>query len=294
MLNSSGVKEYKGSSGKKLKFQHRPGYFKKDLEMCLPMERLSNLFFELASKERLRILLQVQEKALRLTHLSKKLNLSVQETSRHLSRLSDAMLIKKDVDGCYHLTPYGEQTIQLLPGFKLLSQHREYFTTHTLSCLPHEFISRLGDLVNCTVEDDVMMAFHSLENMIREAQEYIWILSNQILMSTQPLLVEAVKRGVEFRLILPKDMTPPPDYKPAGLNTELFKMRILKKVEIAIAISEKDGGICFPTTDGRIDYQETLGTPLSADEHSHKWFRDLFLYYWMRAKPGKPKDYPPP
>lgn len=257
------------------------------------MERLCSLFFELANKDRLQILLILQERALRLTHMSKRLNLTVQETSRHLSRLSDAMLIEKDVDGFYHLTPFGDHAIKLFPGFKFLSQHREYFTTHTISNLPQEFINRIGDLENCTFENDVMLAFHGLENMIREAQEYIWILSTQILMSSQPLSVEAVKRGVEFRLILPKDMTPPLDYKPSGLKTELVKLRILKKVDVAIAMSEKEGGICFPTTDGRIDYLG-FGTPLSTDERSHKWFKDLFLYYWEQAKPGKPKDYPSP
>lgn len=93
----------------------------------------------------------------------------------------------------------------------MLSQLQAYFATHTLSCLRHEFISRLGDLVKCTLEDDVMRNFYSLENMIQEAQDYIWILSNQILMSSQPLLVEAVKRGVEFRFILPEDIFPPQD-----------------------------------------------------------------------------------
>ena len=257
------------------------------------MERLCNLFFELSNEDRLRILLQFQEKAMRLTHLSEKLDLTVQETSRHLSRLSDAKLIKKDVDGSYHLTPYGEHGIKLLSGFEFLSKHREYFTTHTISCLPHDFISRIGDLVNCTFEDDVMLAFHGLENTIQEAQECVWILSNQILMSTQPLLVKAVKRGVEFRLILPEEMTPPPDYKPTGLKTELIKMRTLKRVDVAIAMSEKEAGICFPTTDGRIDFLG-FGIPQLTNERSHKWFRDLFLYYWERAKPGVPKGYSPP
>lgn len=258
------------------------------------MERLCNLFFELANKDRLQILFILQEKALRLTHMSKRLNLTVQETSRHLSRLSDAMLIKKNAEGFYYLTPYGNHTIKLFPGFKFLSQHREYFTTHTISNLPQEFISRIGDLVNCTFDDDVMVAFHGLENMIREAQEYVWILSTQILMSTQPLLVEAVKRGVEFRLILPEDMTPPPDYRPSGLKTELIKLRILNRIDFSIAMSEKEGGICFPTINGKLIYEGFIGTPPKIDERSHKWFKDLFLYYWEQAKPGYPKDYPPP
>jgi len=253
------------------------------------LERLRNLLFELSSEDRLRILFGLQEKVMRLTHLSKKLGLTVQETSRHLLRLSNAKLIKKEVDGFYRPTPYGEHCMTLLSGFLFLSKQREYFITHTTSHLPHEFVSRIGDLVNCTFEGDIMVAFHGVENIIQKAQEYVWILSDQILMSTRPPLLKAVKRGVEFRLMLPEDMTPPPDFKPTEI-TKLVKMKTLKRVDVGLVTSEKEGVVAFPTTDGSIDY---LGFRLT-DERSHKWCRDLFLYYWEMGEHGMPKGYPSP
>ena len=255
------------------------------------MKRLRNLLFELSSEDRLRILLELEKKPMKLTPLSKKLDLTVQETSRHLSRLSDAKLIKKGVDGFYRPTPYGQHAMKLLSGFEFLSKHREYFTTHTTSRLPNEFVSRIGDLVNCTFTDDVMVAFHSVDNMIQEAQEYVWILSDQILMSTRPFLEEAVKRGVEFRVILPEDLIPPPGFEPNPAIDKVMKMRILKRIDVVIAMSEKEArGVVFPTIDEKMDYF-VFGT---TDERSYKWCRDLFLYYWERAKPGEPKGYPPP
>ena len=254
------------------------------------MKRLCNLLFELSSKDRLKILLELEKKAMRLTSLSKKLNLTVQETSRHLSRLSDAELIKKGGNGFYRSTPYGEHAMKLLPGFQFLSKHREYFITHTTSRLPNEFASRIGDLLNCTFTDDVMVAFHGVETMIQEAQEYVWILSNQILMSTRPFLEEAVKREVEFRVILPEDLIPPPGFEPNPTIDKVMKMRTLKRVDVVIAMSEKKALEVFPTIHGKMDYF-VFGT---TDERSHKWCKGLFLYYWERAKPGKPKGYPPP
>lgn len=254
------------------------------------MERLCNLLFELSSEDRLRILLELEKKAMKLTPLSKKLDLTVQETFRHLSRLSDAKLIKKGADGFYRPTPYGKHAMKLLSGFEFLSKHREYFTTHTISRLPNEFVSRVSDLINCTFMDDVMVAFHRAENMIQEAQEYVWVLSDQILMSALPFLEKAVKRRVEFRVILPEDLIPPPSFKPIPAITKLSESRTLKRVDVAITMSEKEGAVAFPTIDGRMDY---LGFK-STDERSHKWCRDLFLYYWKRAKPGEPKGFPPP
>lgn len=249
------------------------------------------LLFELSSSERINIMLEIQKQRLKLSHISKKLDMTVTETSRHLQRLSEAKLVEKEVEGSYKLTQFGELTLSLLPGFDFISKHRDYFTTHTISHLPHEFMSRIGDLVNCTFEDDVMVAFHGVENMIQEAQEYVWILSNQILISTIPFLEKAIKRGVEFRLILPEDVIPPPSFQPPPVITKVIKRKVLKRVDVAIAMSEKEArGVTFPTTDGRIDYMGFGST----DESSHKWCRDLFLYYWERAKPGKPKGYPPP
>ena len=63
------------------------------------MESLCNLFFELSNEDRLRIFFQLEGKALRMTHLSRELDLTIQETSRHLSRLSEKKLIQKDVEG---------------------------------------------------------------------------------------------------------------------------------------------------------------------------------------------------
>ena len=154
-------------------------------------------------------------------------------------------------------------------------------------------MSKIKQNMFLVMKSPIFTSENRLKNMIQEAQECVWILSNQILMSTQPLIVQAVKRGVEFRLILPEEMTPPHDYKPTGLKTDLVKMRTLKRVDVAIAMSEKEAGICFPTTDGRIDFLG-FGTPPLTDDRSHKWFRDLFLYYWERAKSGVPKGIPPP
>jgi len=252
------------------------------------MERLCKLLFELSSSERMNIMLEIQKQRMKLSHISKKLDMTVTETSRHLQRLSEAKLVEKDVEGSYRLTPFGELTLSLLSGFDFISKHRDYFITHTISRLPPEFVSRIGELINCTFTDDVMVAFHKVEELIQVAQEYVWILSNQILMSTLPFLEEAVKRGVRFRLMLPEDMTPPPGFKPIPA-IPLIERRTLQVVDVVIVISEKQARVAFMTIDEKMDH---IGFG-SMDESSHKWCRDLFLHYWGRAKPGRPKSYPP-
>lgn len=238
------------------------------------------LLFELASNERLKIMLLVEKQELKLSHISKKLGMTITEASRHLQRLSEAKLLEKDVEGLYKLTPFGQLTLSLIPSFDFISKHRDYFAAHTLSRLPYEFVGRMGDLANCAFTDDVMVAFHSVENLIEEAKEYVWILSNQVLMSTLPLLEKAIKRGVMFQLIMPEDLTPPAGFKPLPEIFNLIERRTLPRVDLIIAMSEKQARLSFPTKDDKMDY---LGFG-STDERGHRWCRDLFTHYWGKAK----------
>lgn len=250
---------------------------------------LSSLLFELANEDRLKILQVIQEKPSRLTQISEKLSLTVQETSRHLARLSDAKLIVKNSEGSYNMLPFGQYVLHQLDGLDFLSKKREYFTTHNLS-LPDEFISRIGELKVCTFTEDVMVAFSLAENLIQNAQEYVWIIGNQVLMSTLPFLEAAVKRGVQFRLMLPENLTPPPGFKPLPTMPGLIERRTLPHVEVIMTISEKEGRVGFPSVDGKLDPAAFE----SNDHAAHKWCKDLYSYYWGQAKTGRPTGYPTP
>ena len=259
------------------------------------MEALHEFLFELASGDRLNILLLLEKEPLRLSNLSKKLNSTVQETSRNTSRLTEARLIAKETDGSFRLTAYGEETLNLLEGFSFLSKHREYFLTHTLSTLPKQFSNSLASLCGCELIDDVMVAFSNVESMIQQAEEHVWILSNQILVSTIPKLEEALERGVEFRLILPLGVTPPKDALERMLSPVFFEAikkgkfenRFLEKIDVLICLSEKElGALAFLNIEGKMDYRGFRAT----DEMSFNWARALFSHYW-NASTRRPSEF---
>jgi predicted transcriptional regulator len=165
---------------------------------------------------------------------------------------------------------------------------------HTLSAIPKEFTYSLASLTNCQLVEDVMVAFSNVENMIQKAEEYIWILSNQILVSTLPHLQESLKRGVEFKLILPLKVTPPKDalermHNPIflqALRAGKFENRFLGKVDVLICLSEKEvAALGFLNTEGKMDYTGFHG----ADEFSFKWTKALFSNYWNIATRQEPE-----
>jgi predicted transcriptional regulator len=250
--------------------------------------KVYELLFELANSDRFKIMLLAEKQKLKLSHISKNLDMTVAETSRHLQRLRETKLLEKDNEGLYKLTPFGQLTLSLTPSFDFISKHRDYFEAHTLSHLPYEFIGRIGELANSTFTEDVMIAFHLTENVIEEAKEYIWILSSQVLMSTLPFLEKAIKRGVKFQLILPKDLIPPPGFKPLPVIPNLIDRRILSRVDMVIVMSEKQARLAFLTKAGKMDY---IGFG-STDEHGHKWCKDLFMHYWEQTRHERPSNYP--
>ena len=252
------------------------------------MQDLCNLLFELSNVDRLNIMFELKKTPMKLSHVSKKFGFTVQETSRNISRLYDANLIFKDVNGVFHLTPYGEEALRLLPGFEFLSEHKKYFTTHTLSALPSEFTMGLGAIANCRFISEVTEGLYNFENMIREAKDYVWIIVDQILASALPLYKEAVKRGVECRKIMPRNANIPegilalandPVFEQAA-RVQKLESRYLDKVNVVIFISEKVAAIGFPNLEGKFDYLYFS----SKEDTAHRWVKSLYLYYWNKAK----------
>ena len=257
------------------------------------LEDLCDLFFELSNEDRLRILLQLDREAMNITNLSKKLDLTTQECSRHVSRLGDVGLIQKDIEGLHHVSPYGELILEQLPGLEFISKNRHYFITHTLRHLPPDLLLRLGDLAESTYIDDVMVAFHKVEIIIQEAEEYLWNFNDQYIASTFPMARKAFERGVKGRSIDPKDVQQlhpllldaimPEDRQAIvkARRTGSLEERMLEKIEAFLWMNEKEVMVAFPAVDGRFDY---LGFT-SKDERAHRWCKDLFQYYWERSQP---------
>ena len=109
-------------------------------------DEIVKLLFDISSSDRLTLLFAVRKENLRLTQLAEKISATIQETSRHLGRLTDAKLIEKNSDSSYTVTSYGRLVLILLSSYNFLSKNKDYFLSHDISFLPQEFIERIGEL----------------------------------------------------------------------------------------------------------------------------------------------------
>ncbi len=254
------------------------------------LESYYDVLFELSNEDRHRILLQLDKEAMNVTNLAKILGLSFPETSRHISRLSEVGLAKKDVKGFYHLTPYGSLILRQLLELKFISQHKKYFTNHVLEHIPKDFVKCIGDFTDSVCMDDVMEFLYYIDNIIREAKEFIWLLVDQYPLVALGSIVEAIKRGVKFKIIEGKELVSGPffdlessqelknvdrtRYSPLVIN------KTLETIDIFLILTESKCVVAFPNQEGKFDYRGFV----SSDDESLNWCKKFFNYYWEKAE----------
>ena len=243
----------------------------------LVMGDLSGLLFELSSDERMTILEKIQNEKLKLSHIAKRQDITIPETARHLQRLMDAQLIQKDSEGSYHITSYGELILQQLPGLEFILSNRQYLLEHDVSHLPYQFVSRIGELSHGSLNKDSLACVAYAEFMLKQAEEYSWSLTPQIIVSSLTTIEEKIKAGVQIRALLPEKFVAPPGYNPVyGVE-----QRMLPEIRMRVMVTEKEAMLAFPLLSGQMDYAHLI----SKDLKFREWCKDIYLFYWEKAKP---------
>jgi predicted transcriptional regulator len=253
-----------------------------------------DLMFEISNEDRFSILLRLEEGATNVTGLARELGLTTQETSRHLSRLGDVSLTRKDPEGMFTITSFGGLALRLLNGLKFVSKHEDYFATHHLGNLPEAFVSRMGELMDSTYLDDVMVMVHSTENILREAEDYVLNINMPYIASVFPHIRDAYERGVKGRFIHTEKLKLPPsmmDVREKAFDDEdaikiraagIQEERLIDDVDLILYMNEREVGIlAFPELTGRYDFAGFTST----DERTHRYCRELFEHHWQRAEP---------
>jgi len=258
------------------------------------LETLTDLLFELSNDDRLNILLELEEGPRNLTKIAKDLGLTAQGTSRNVARLAQISMIERNSSGDYVLTSFGENALGLIAGYEFLAQEKDYILSHSTRYLPPQFVSRLGELRRNERVTEILDVVSSTARALRAASEYEWFITPGRLSSPRDIVdaVDALKRGVKIRAIEPphyvpsdKVMSETPreylDFFEQSWRKGDLQHRCLDEVRIRMYMTDREVAIlALPKRDGEVD---VLGYH-SEDPAFHGWCRDLFEYYWMRAR----------
>ncbi len=240
------------------------------------------MLFELSSNRRANMLFEIEKGRLKMQQIAKALDMTVTETFRHLQRLTEAKLVEKKVDGTYAITSLGSLATGFLSGFNFILKNSDYFLEHDVSCIPYEFVNRLGELSNAEFCTEAMSGFNRVRRMVFEAQQYIWSIAEQVDTSHVQPTTEKRSKGLDFRFIMQEDLAKA--YANMQGTEVLSGSKYLKRVPVTLVINEKEATVVFRRHSGVMDYMGLFGT----DEKLRKWCQDLFLYYWERAQKWYP------
>ena len=223
---------------------------------------------------------------MRISDLTREIKFTTAEVRRHVTRLSDVALIRRDLDGYYQLTPYGETSLLLFQEFIFLSSYRNYFKTHILSNLPTKIVKQIGELQGSTVLTNAMDFFRQTEKLIKESKEYVWLLVDQFPLNSLASIIEAIERGVQFRVIEPRERVLNPDIESMTSeesqamsrtkSTPQVNQRMVEDVKANLYLSDNQSVIAFQKLEGGYDYTGFR----SKEDAAINWCRDLFLHYW--------------
>lgn len=246
------------------------------------MEATGRLLALLSSMDRRRLLTAIEEEPLRASQLAARLSLTVQETARQLARLQAASLVEKDGRSLLRLTEVGTLALSLLPSYDFLTLHEEYIRSHDLGALPTEFRSRIGELVQGEVGNELADVLGHFETVVDDARDHVWLMADQILMQDAVIGRVLAADKVVWRIVLPAGVA-----RREGIRElpKEFKGKIelglVESVRTGLALNESLAGVVFPDRAGKLDF----GAGLRGREPTFlRWCSDLFAWYWAKAR----------
>jgi predicted transcriptional regulator len=260
------------------------------------LENTEQTFIELASEQRLSILLKLTEQDTKLSQLAKDLGVTMQEVHRNVNRLMEVGLIRKNSEGRFSLTTFGNTIIKQIPAYDFLSRNKEYFSDHNLGEIPMKFVHRIGALNNSEYVSGLVAIIERWKELYNESSEYIYGMVPQIPLELIESVIPKVKDdGIKFNYILPQKAIVPKKrtqllsqsgfYDLLKMEKKMVDRRMVDRVHVAVVLNEKQATVMFPTVKDKTVADMNSMFYSRDDSLFHEWCLDYFRYCWYNSKP---------
>ncbi|HYL66723.1 MAG TPA: transcriptional regulator [Nitrosopumilaceae archaeon] len=254
-------------------------------------EKFADDFLELASQQRLGILLRLSDKKSKVSIIAKELGATVPEVYRNFERLVKSNLIVKESDGYYSITTYGKIICNQIPSLAFLSQNKKYFKDHGFGDLPQKFLQRAGALVDGQYVKGFVKVLEQWKNIYKNSDEYVCNILFEVPYDSDllELLVKKVNKGVKVNSIFSESAIIPKDRKQLIeklgfkklIEQGLIERKMKENVQVVVVLNEKEACVMFPKVDGEVDVSEMF---YSDNVFFHEWCFDYFKYCWSDSK----------
>ena len=258
--------------------------------MELNSEKIANDFLELASEQRLNILINLAEKNLNISKLAKLLDATSPEIHRNVHRLTKTGLIEKTKDGNYELTTFGKAVLVQIPSFSFVSENKKYFSTHTLGNLETKFIQRLGSLQEKKQIKGFVKVLEKWKNIHENAEKYIYNILSEVPYSSDVIDVVSskLKNKIHICSVFAEKAIIPEErkkiFEQKGFHKYvmdgILERRIGKEVTVGVLVTEKEAAVFFPNLSDELDLSEMF---FSSEPSFHDWCYDYFQWCWKNS-----------
>lgn len=216
-----------------------------------------------------------KKRKMKLSTLAQQTSFTIQETSRHLERLTRSWLVDKNVDGEYFLTQIGRLCLEELGSIEFIVSNCEYFFEHDVTDLPKKFLHRLGELRSSTFAGNVTDVLRHTEEVLKGARKYILLMADQPLIPGLSPDQLPTGKQIAWKSIIPRSVL-----SSESSSTQMagdIENRFIDNPKVAISLNEEIAGVTFPDLKGRLDMSAGFS---GSGREFHDWCQELFYYYW--------------
>jgi len=247
----------------------------------------TDLFLELASQIRYSILKLLKEEHLKQSQVAKKLEINLPESHRQLERLEENGFVRKESDGTFGLTSFGQIILQQTESLSYISKFQTFFQDHTLGNLPKKFVARISDLSNSVLVEGAFVLNEKMKKIAKEG-EYLRVVSAHVPPDAFYKGLEKARSGKEVSVIYGENTIIPKGFKEELRNPEvqqlmekgIYRRKMIPKVQVFVVLNDTESLVIFPNLKGVVDLSFGF---FSNDEKFHEWCLDYHSYLWENA-----------
>ncbi|MCD6513163.1 MAG: DUF1724 domain-containing protein [Thermoplasmata archaeon] len=258
------------------------------------------LRFITTSGVRIKMMISLLERPKASGELKDELETSTSTVIHAARDLEKEKLIIEGANG-FELTNTGRivalKTMEYIKSFGVVKKFDNFWVTHDLSDIPDDLLLRIGELADSKIitdtPTDLLRGLSLYFKLVRKAKQMYGISS--IFHPKFPDMIEKLaNRGVEMKFIVTPMIFKTLSGEKYGkrlkalTEKENFELRLYDR-ELKLAFTVTDFVLSFALyfTDGNFDSATDL---LSYNKEAIKWGRDLFRYYYDKAKVIRPED----
>lgn len=233
--------------------------------------------FELQSEYRRAILEFITDSPKRHGEISRELDISPAETTRHLARLVVSDYIEKRPDSTYTISKYGRLLYDQLLNMNYVIDNWDYFEKSELSVIPKEFLS-LPVISEGRIISGPLKVAGELFNMTASSTIFLWSMSRGPM---EPFIMEHMDKlyqGVDMRFIQQEGEPIPSEF----MNELSFRIefRTCENADFGLFINESRALLILPDSKNRLDYSSGI---LGESDTFLRWASMLFESYWSEG-----------